>query len=673
LILSKVQHEHGYLYTVSLADLRAAFPYRIDHDWMDGNPSNLQLLEDGHPIGIPHSLHASIASLGGGRYSHWYSYLYFSTPDNVDPRSGANRFSVIVEARPGFALWLAVSLSGALSLALLLKWIRPTVLRAVRQTKFGRGFAATDKSSICGPLLPAGWLVALVFTVLSARWLFVPPVFWDIDSAVLVFHPLYYVPHWPWLAPVLTYFATQAFGLTPLAMSVVCLVQLLIYGGCIVVLVGAFTGRAAQIIVALGLLLQFYMLVMEGAVSTEPLGSAGLLLGVAATVLYIERVIVVGEADPALVVRCLLLFGLCIWLVANTRLPMLPLACIFPVTVGLHWFGSHLIGGRTRYRMLVLGSCAALTLIVLLQASATNNLVCRLVGSANCESPYGKSGSEVIAFALRKLDSDSRITAVANLEQQTDDPLVKKVFEVAADDSVVASWHPIQEAIRADAAIIHDPSLQVRLSQPGELERVTGRATWIFQTKGGEVFWSQVGQTAVDYLLLRAIMQLAAGDLQVLQAPPFHFAQDWFTTSAFAVLTVQKDNLERISIFDNPPKNQHLYSSFADNLIVDAFDTVNGPIVSEITFVLVFLIVLISCLRNPRMVPLLAFCGSTFITIGGYSLIMAASVGPILYRYRMPSCFLITTMTLCSIGVLLDVWEMKPAKSRAQPRPAPIP
>lgn len=47
--------------------------------------SQWQLVEDGVALARPHSLHADIAELGRGRYSHWKTQLYFSTSDNTDP------------------------------------------------------------------------------------------------------------------------------------------------------------------------------------------------------------------------------------------------------------------------------------------------------------------------------------------------------------------------------------------------------------------------------------------------------------------------------------------------------------------------------------------------------------------------------------------------------------
>ena len=55
--------------------------------------SKLQLFEDGLLIGPAHSIHADIAALGGGRYSHWHGRVIFSSTDNSDPRVNGHIYS----------------------------------------------------------------------------------------------------------------------------------------------------------------------------------------------------------------------------------------------------------------------------------------------------------------------------------------------------------------------------------------------------------------------------------------------------------------------------------------------------------------------------------------------------------------------------------------------------
>jgi 2-polyprenyl-3-methyl-5-hydroxy-6-metoxy-1,4-benzoquinol methylase len=82
-------HESGNCWTVKL-------PEHIAHGDDIDNPSRsqLELLENGHILGPSHADHNRIRSRGGGLYSHWYSTLYASTSDNVDPRTSGRTYSV---------------------------------------------------------------------------------------------------------------------------------------------------------------------------------------------------------------------------------------------------------------------------------------------------------------------------------------------------------------------------------------------------------------------------------------------------------------------------------------------------------------------------------------------------------------------------------------------------
>lgn len=47
--------------------------------------SSLALFEDGKLLAPSHTSHDEIVTNGGGAYSHWQNYLYFSTSDGSDP------------------------------------------------------------------------------------------------------------------------------------------------------------------------------------------------------------------------------------------------------------------------------------------------------------------------------------------------------------------------------------------------------------------------------------------------------------------------------------------------------------------------------------------------------------------------------------------------------------
>jgi hypothetical protein len=94
-----VRPEAGHAWTTGEPAHRLAFPYRLRSDTMAApRASDAVLLEDGKPLGPPHSVHDDIRKLGAGRYSFWYRTLYFSTADNSDPRADGHAYTVRYDA-----------------------------------------------------------------------------------------------------------------------------------------------------------------------------------------------------------------------------------------------------------------------------------------------------------------------------------------------------------------------------------------------------------------------------------------------------------------------------------------------------------------------------------------------------------------------------------------------
>ena len=548
-------------------------------------------------------------------------------------------------------------------------YIATTIRRELYKHQIIRDLIVEAKSQISRPIISVlvgtPVLAFVVFAVLAARWLFLPPVYWDSNSAVLLMWPLSIVPHWQWLSPVLSALITE-FGFKPGTIAAICLVQLALYGLCLLALLRAFRSFWPRIIVMLGVFLQFYMLLIEGSISTEPFGSSGLLLGLAATVLYAEKMIFEGKLDMRCVVSSVLAFALCMLLAANSRLPLLPLAYVFPITVALCWVGSWFTSRPAHYHATVMVCCGGLTILIIGQAWITNQLVCIFNGSASCVSPYGRAGAEVIAFDLRSIDIKARSLAVARLQATTTDPLVKEVFSVAANDALSATWVLQQKAIAADPKVTGDPTFAERVLIPGELDRVMARATWLFQTRGGEIFWRSTVERIREYLEVDAMWRLASGQTDILFNPASRFARDRLATSASAVLTFESTYPDLLPIFDNPSLRENEYIELRDNGYVQIIDTLSGPIASEIIFLIVFALIVAVSLMAPRIRPALAICGAAVITVSGYSVIMAASEG-IVDRYRMPSIFLLSVLTFCLIGILLDFAKFRRLKPAVTP------
>ncbi len=84
--LSGIQPESG-----------AAFTARTHHPHLSSHkrPSRAHVLEDGRPLpGPANALHDDVRSMGRGRFSFWYDYVYFSTTDNSDPRTNGRRYEI---------------------------------------------------------------------------------------------------------------------------------------------------------------------------------------------------------------------------------------------------------------------------------------------------------------------------------------------------------------------------------------------------------------------------------------------------------------------------------------------------------------------------------------------------------------------------------------------------
>lgn len=60
--------------------------------------SRLKLLEGDTVLGPPHSMHDEIREKGRGRYSHWHTGIYFSTPDGSDPRTNGRTYAARIPA-----------------------------------------------------------------------------------------------------------------------------------------------------------------------------------------------------------------------------------------------------------------------------------------------------------------------------------------------------------------------------------------------------------------------------------------------------------------------------------------------------------------------------------------------------------------------------------------------
>lgn len=88
-LIGPFRHESGYAWSVELP----VFEELGDHPTEPWR-STMILLEDMSPLKLRHAVHEDIRRLGSGRYSHWTSYLLFSTSDNSDPNENGRTYQV---------------------------------------------------------------------------------------------------------------------------------------------------------------------------------------------------------------------------------------------------------------------------------------------------------------------------------------------------------------------------------------------------------------------------------------------------------------------------------------------------------------------------------------------------------------------------------------------------
>jgi hypothetical protein len=94
LVAADMSADSGFAYNAVLP--RAPVGFVIASDGVGNAVSNLQLRENGQPLGPAHAGHSDIRDNGQGRYSHWRMGLWFSASDSTDPRVNGRSYSVFV-------------------------------------------------------------------------------------------------------------------------------------------------------------------------------------------------------------------------------------------------------------------------------------------------------------------------------------------------------------------------------------------------------------------------------------------------------------------------------------------------------------------------------------------------------------------------------------------------
>ncbi len=131
---SQISAEEGHAFTFD-PSLQTHWPYVVpSHPAFQLAPGDVQLIEDGRPLGSLEPAHDTIRQRGGGLFNFWQDTLWFSTSDNTDPRTNGRTYTVRVKARMARSAEVAEVLAIGILVVLILYRIGPVILNATART-----------------------------------------------------------------------------------------------------------------------------------------------------------------------------------------------------------------------------------------------------------------------------------------------------------------------------------------------------------------------------------------------------------------------------------------------------------------------------------------------------------------------------------------------------------
>ncbi|WP_295442871.1 hypothetical protein [uncultured Thiodictyon sp.] len=255
----------GQAFEVALGRL-IAFPFAVTGDALySQHISRLEVLEDGHPLGPAHSLHQTIATAGGGAYSHWGKALILSTSDGSDPRTNGRDYRVRAQAGAHPALWWLLLTATTVAVYLFVYHSEPRRFRrAFLRLDDDSGLGCTAAFAITGSaaavfLLLRDWEAARTISVSAAGFLPLSDAigYWNCASEIAARGEL--TQNIEWCGKRLTYttFLAAVLGLTNWHPHLMYLAQALVVGLAVAGLalqVARLTGLAGGTLVAATLL-----------------------------------------------------------------------------------------------------------------------------------------------------------------------------------------------------------------------------------------------------------------------------------------------------------------------------------------------------------------------------------------------------------------------------------
>jgi hypothetical protein len=452
---SSIQAGDGLMY---IAPINAkTFPFdEPASDTTLGENSNLQLFEDGEPLGPAHTAHNVVRQLGAGRYSHWNNALWFSASDNSDPRSNNRTYIAKIATPIDWRIRVAFSLSAGLMLITAFAQMLRKFARSIQGVE---AIATVKRETIevlrCAwPFLP----IAVAFGLLVSPLL-------TVDSQVLLGYPLSssVVPHFPPMYPLLGkaivrldmilhgQFATSGWMFGPGAAKMMLLIQHLLTLLAAARLALQVSAGPLKARITTGLLyLNPITLASIQALLTEALVVPFVLAAVA-------EALIIGRGEQKL--WRFVLFFLWACLAALTRHPAIVVILILPIELAVLLCFSAM--RRTDRRLFpglakavavsAIGIIASLILIQAVESTIMwyNNIEQRsILGRVFVYriAPGGPSGG---SFA----DDDSeRVAAVARLEAGAPNDTIRHTLNVMASTPPpwIGTFHRLWQEVDAE-------------------------------------------------------------------------------------------------------------------------------------------------------------------------------------------------------------------------------
>ncbi len=161
-----IRHEAGHAYIVNLSDA-APFPYRLTGDDEPLAPAPIELQRNGVALGPTHSTNDAVIQQGRGAFFLLHDWLYFSSPDNSDPRADTSVYVLHAPVHlPHFwramLLLLAIPATAILALALPNFFNRTISVLGAFKTRGGRIALALVVAGGIGVQMSQNWSEYLI-------------------------------------------------------------------------------------------------------------------------------------------------------------------------------------------------------------------------------------------------------------------------------------------------------------------------------------------------------------------------------------------------------------------------------------------------------------------------------------------------------------------------------